>query len=156
MPPSPPLPPPSGGAGGDMTTTSSSGSSSSKKKRASLCLDLSCVSPPNPLGVPDGSIRFKRRIGTGSEGEVYMGERVNGGERVAVKVVTHEAQDRLRSLQAMVSRLSVTLVSRPCPFPPSCSALMNRLSLSLSILSIYLIVATTPPPQHRYPPSGPV
>ena len=67
-----------------------------------LCIDLSVISPSNPLGTPDGSVRFKRRLGAGSEGEVFMGLNVHG-VKVAVKVVQHDAQERLRALQSMVS-----------------------------------------------------
>jgi RIO-like serine/threonine protein kinase len=71
-------------------------------KKVGLSINLSVITA-NPLCTPDGALRFKRRLGGGSEGEVYVAEARNG-DRVAVKVFTaDDAHHRLQVLKELVS-----------------------------------------------------
>lgn len=74
-----------------------------------LAINLAAVQT-FPTGTPDGRLRFKRRLASGSDGQVFSAEGSDGGRgggkdrRVAVKVLEDpEARRRVPHLRRMVS-----------------------------------------------------
>lgn len=81
--------------------------------RAPLSINVSLAShPATPNTTPDGRLRFKRKLGAGSEGSIFEATSISG-RRLAVKVVPHGLSNHYAQLFRLKDALRHPNIS-PC------------------------------------------